>query len=282
LEFERAADAVVTGDTAILERLIRAKPQLVEERSSRAHRATLLHYAGANGVEDDRQKTPPNAVEIAKILLSAGAEVDAVAESYGGSTTVGLVATSIHPRRAGVQIRLLETLLACGAAVDGVPGGRSVLNAALHNGHRAAAEFLALRGAQLDLEGAAGVGRLDRVVNFFSEDGSLKPNATKAQMQSGFLWACEYGRMEVVRLLLGKGVDLAAQANTGQTALHWAVIGGQLEVVKLLLERGASLEARNVYGGTALGQARWSAANGNGEIDYAPVIEILVAAGAKV
>ena len=30
------------------------------------HRATLLHYVGANGVEAYRQKTPPNATEIAR------------------------------------------------------------------------------------------------------------------------------------------------------------------------------------------------------------------------
>jgi hypothetical protein len=37
----------------------------------------LLIYVGANGVEDERQRTPANVVEIAQMLLDA--EVDAEA-----------------------------------------------------------------------------------------------------------------------------------------------------------------------------------------------------------
>src|ERR1051326_3815757 len=96
--FESAVDAVVTGDVARLERLLRENPELVRERSARLHHASLLHYVGANGVENYRQKTPKTAVEIAKVLLAAGADVNASAEIYGGSDTLGLVATSIFPR----------------------------------------------------------------------------------------------------------------------------------------------------------------------------------------
>jgi len=280
-EFEFAADSIVNGDRAALDPLLREDPELVRARSTRMHRATLLHYLGANGVEDDRQKSPGNAVEIAKMLLDAGAEVDAEADIYGKSTTLGLVATSIHPKRAGVQLALLDTLLSYGAAADGVPGVRTPLVAALHNGRAEAAEFLAQHGARLDLEGAAGVGRLDVVESFFNADGSLKADATKAQMEAGFLWACEYGRNNVVEFLMEKGVDLRAQQNTGLAGLHWAVVGGQVETIKLLLEKGAPLDTTNVYGATALGQALWSAANGDPDTDYAPVIEVLIRAGAK-
>jgi ankyrin repeat protein len=281
-QFEEAADAIVAGDTATLTRLLRENPELIRERSTRLHRATLLHYVSANGFEDYRQKSPRNAVEIAKLLLQAGAEVDAVADTYGKSTTLGLTASSVHPKRAGVQIALLDTLLTAGAAIDGIPGGSSPLISALRNGRGDAAEFLTQRGAILDLEGAAGVGQLDLVEKSFDEQGNLKANATKAPMELGFLWACEYGRSEVVDFLLNKGMDLSAQANTGLTGLHWAVVGGQLVTIKLLLERGAPLEARNVYGGTALGQALWSALNGDPAIHYLPVIEALIDAGAKI
>ena len=70
-KFEAAADAIISGDMATLERLLRENPGLVRARSTREHRATLLHYVSANGVEDFRQKTPKNAVEIAKTLLQA-------------------------------------------------------------------------------------------------------------------------------------------------------------------------------------------------------------------
>ena len=156
---------------------------MVRARSTREHRATLLHYVGANGVEAYRQKTPKNAVKIAEILLEAGAAVDADLD-YGatgrrtypervGSTTLGMVATSVHPAEAGVQLALMETLLDAGACVDGIPGGWNPLLAALHNGRGAAAELLARRGARMDLEGAAGAGQLDLIKRYFKKDGSL-------------------------------------------------------------------------------------------------------------
>src|SRR5258708_169913 len=74
------------------------------------------------------------------------------------------------------------------------------------NGSGEAAEFLARRGARLDLEGAAGVGRLDVVKTFFDEAGRLKSRATRKQMTSGFAWACQFGRTSVVDFLLRSGI----------------------------------------------------------------------------
>jgi hypothetical protein len=281
-QFESAVNAIVTGDAATLKGLLRNNPELIRARSTREHRLTLLHYVGANGFEGYRQISPKNAVEVATILLNAGAEVDAVPEGpIGPGTALGMIATSLHTERAGVQIALLETLLAHGAAVDGAPGGWNPLLAALHNDRPQAAEFLAAHGARLDLEGAAGVGRLDVVKRFFTEDGRLA-NSPKAQMEAGFVWACEYGRTSVVEFLLERGVDLRAGENTGQTALHLAAHRGQVDMIKILLARGAPLEARNVYGGTVLGQATWSCMNSGLDIDYLLTVETLVAAGAKV
>src|SRR5689334_23169869 len=59
--FEAAVDAVVSGDEATLDRLLRAHPELIHARSRRRHHSTLLLYVGANGVEGFRQKTPKNA-----------------------------------------------------------------------------------------------------------------------------------------------------------------------------------------------------------------------------
>ena len=68
-------------------------------------------YEDANGVEGHRQKTPGNAVEIAKALLGAGAEVDALADMYGGHyATMSMLVSSCHPAKAGVQVALVDTL----------------------------------------------------------------------------------------------------------------------------------------------------------------------------
>ncbi|HEV2424973.1 MAG TPA: ankyrin repeat domain-containing protein [Terriglobia bacterium] len=277
--FELAADAIAAGDVAVLRRLLRENPGLIRERSTRAHRATLLHYVGANGVEDYRQKTPKNADEVLKVLLEAGAGVDAVADMYDGDTTLSLVATSVHPVRAGVQEALMERLLAAGAAVD--PGGNGgIVRACLANGRGRAAEFLARRGARLNLESAAGVGRLDAVKTCFGSEGTLKGNSTRQQMQSGLNWACEYGHTRVVEFLLGNGADPKVADDHGQTPLHWAAIGGQREAARILLKGKAPLEVKNVYGGTVLDQAVWSALHDDLGVDYLPLIEALLDADA--
>ena len=283
--FELAADAIVAGDLATLGRLLREHPDLIRARSTRRTQGTLLHYVSANGVEGYRQKTPKNILQIAELLLQSGAAVNASAEIYGRSTTLELVATSLHPERAGVQDALLEVLINHGAILD-VPAtasqpARLVVNACLANGRAQAAQFLAHRGAGLDLEAAAGVGRLDLVKSFFDENGNLEPPATQLQMERGFLWACEYGQNETVEFFLQRGVNFETQAGTAQTALHWAVIGGHEDTIKLLLGRGASLDAMNAYGGTALGQAEWSALHGPSAIDYVRIAELLRLHGAK-
>ena len=74
--FEEAVDAVISGDTKTLKSLLEREPDLIRMRSSRAHRAMLIHYVAANGVEDERQRTPVNAVDVAHVLIDAGAEID--------------------------------------------------------------------------------------------------------------------------------------------------------------------------------------------------------------
>jgi len=284
--FEGAAEAIIKGDLKKLKRLLSADPKLVHARSTREHGATLLHYVSANGVEGYRQKTPQNIVEITELLLNEGAEVDAEADVYGGgATTLGLVATSIHPAHAGVQNPLMQSLLDHGAEIDHKTAGgnrqHSVI-AALNNGRGAAAVYLAERGARLDLQSAAGVGRLDVVKSYFNEDGTRKAKTSQKQVQSAFMYAIGWGRTNVVEFLLDKGVDLTDGGSDGQTPLHWAAIGGRLDSVKLLLKFNPPLESRNMYGGTVLGQTMWSAAHGGDPKVYAEIIDTLIAAGAKV
>src|SRR5262249_44118289 len=117
--FEAAADAIVSGDLDRVRALLDAHAGLSGHRSTRDHHSTLLHYVSANGIEDFRQRTPPNIVAIAELLLDRGADVNAESDAYGGhSTTLGLAATSMHPEKAGVQIALLELLLARGANIE--------------------------------------------------------------------------------------------------------------------------------------------------------------------
>lgn len=286
--FESAVDAIVAGDAGTLRRLLDDYPDLVRSRSTRAHCATLLHYVSANGVEDFRQKTPPNIVDIARMLLDAGADVNAESSSYGpGDTTLLLTATSAHPDGAGVQIPLIELLLERGARID-APGAGSTVTACLHNGRGRAADYLAARGGRLDLESAAGVGRLDAVRGFFDANGNLANGATRQQRLDGFAWACQFGKTDVVAFLLDRGVTPdVALPHDGQTGLHWAAYDGHLETVRLLLARGAPAAAKDSsYDGTPLEWALYGWANRTmtdaDEAGYYDVVRELVRAGSTL
>lgn len=113
--FGTAVNALLAGDIDNLRAMLTATPRLATQSSDFGHRATLLHYLGANGVETWRQVTPLNAVALAQLLLECGAAVNAVALIYGGSTALGLTTTSSHPAAAGVADRLAATLRAAGA-----------------------------------------------------------------------------------------------------------------------------------------------------------------------
>jgi ankyrin repeat protein len=273
--FEAAVEAVVNGELAALKEMLRRDPALVRARSVRVtcfdppvHRATLLHYVAANGVENCRQKTPPNAVEIATALLKAGAEPDALANLYGGEcTTMTLLVSSCHPANAGVQVALVDTLVDFGAAVEprGTGNWASPLITALVFGYLDAAQALVRRGAQVSsLAAAAGLGRLEDVQR------SL-PASSGEERHCALALACALGQAEVAGVLLDAGGDPNRHNPGGfhahSTPLHQAALAGQLAVVRLLVERGARLDIRDtIYRSTPLG---WALHAGRTEIaDY--------------
>jgi ankyrin repeat protein len=296
-QFESAADAVVTGDIDALEALIAGNPRLVRARSTRDHHATLLHYVAANGHEGFRQRTPKNAVEIARILLEAGAGPDALADMYGHRcTTMEMLVSSVHPHAAGVQVSLVETLLDFGAAVDGVENDGSPLMTAFRFHYPKAADALVRRGARVDnIISAAAVGRVDLVDTFVNERGALRPDVPLVDVKWPHLprdptvhlgyaltWAATFAPSEVVELLLRKGVDPSGHDDDA-TALHFAAAYGRMDLVRLLMKYGASLEARNSYDGTVLSATLWYATNAPVEgVDYAAVIRALIDLGARI
>ncbi len=115
-EFESAVDAVVSGHLTSLRRMFAANPALTRASSSYGHRATLLHYVAANAVEIRRQQIPANAVDVAQVLIGAGADVNAKAWMYGEWVgPLPMVATSAHPADAGVAPQLMKVLVDAGA-----------------------------------------------------------------------------------------------------------------------------------------------------------------------
>jgi ankyrin repeat protein len=270
--FESAVEAVIAGDAAGLARMLQESPELVGARSAvvthydpPVHRATLLHYVAANGVEGYRQKSPKNAVLVATTLLDAGAEPDALAGMYGGQcTTMSMLVSSSPPAEAGVQVALVDTLVDHGAAVDAHGSGQwtSPLMTALAFGFRGAAEALVRRGARVQtVAAAAGLGRV-------AEARQLLEAAGPEDRHRALALAAQHGHAEVVRLLLDAGEDPNRYNPEGNhahsTPLHQAVWSGHDEVVRLLVERGARLDITDtIYEGTPLG---WAEHGGRAEI----------------
>ena len=259
--FESAVEDVIGGDLHRLALKLVADPALVHARSTRVthfdppvHRATLLHYVAANGVEGHRQKTPANAVDIAGALLEAGAVPDALADMYGGRcTTMSMLVSSDHPARAGVQVALVDTLVDFGASVEpnGAGSWTSPLLTALTFGFQEAAEALVRRGARVDsASAAAGLSRPDDLER-------LLPAADINDRHRALALAAQLGHVDIVRRLLDAGEDpnrynpKATHSHT--TPLHQAVWRGHTDVVRHLVERGARLDLRDtIYQGTPL------------------------------
>lgn len=255
--FNRAVQAIVAGDEAQIRALLTAYPDLVNQRAPVEHQATLLHYVAANGVE--LQVSPPNAPEVARILLEAGSEVDATAPLGGDqrfTTPLCMTVTSIHPHLSGVQANLVDVFIDYEAKVNGIEDEDGPLGCALLFGYTQAAERLVLRGARVEnIIYAAGLGRTDVVRRMMKSDTGVQNITRRTDDRAGrfsfpvprdadavevaMIVAAMHNRLATLRVLLDSGIDVNAAPFCGQTALHFAAHLGNERVLEELLARGA-------------------------------------------
>jgi hypothetical protein len=226
----------------------------------------LLEFIAENPVRHCR--LPANIVEIARVILDAGAKTDpSILDS-----TLGLVASGRVAREHGAQIPLIDLL--CDAGAD--PG--SAMLPALAHGEFAAVDALLRRGAPLDLTASAATGRL-------AEARQSLRTASLKERHLALALAAQHGHVEIVRLLLDAGEDPDRYNPVGchshSTPLHQAAFLGHEEVVRLLAERGARLKIEDIlYHGTP---ADWADHAGRPEIgdylrDHAASRELFVVA----
>jgi hypothetical protein len=251
--FESACDAIVSGDLAALRTLLSQRPSLSDARSPFPHHATLLHHVSANGIENHRQwQSPANAVELADLLLEAGAEPDAPCDCYGGGwTALTLLVTSCHPHNAGVQADLVEALCRRGAKPNGPEDDGAPLWWALGFFYTASADRLVHCGARVDnLLFAAAVGDLEAVKCYFDGQGRLRGDRAQCwgrsvaparkldvdhMLEYALIYAAAHGRCPVVELLLTKGPDLLVKEPMWKnTALDAATCAKRPEMVARL------------------------------------------------
>ena len=273
-KFHPAIAAIKSGDLERFKALIAADPSLATARSSKSH-PTLLQCVALDG------KDKPNNVEMARVLIDAGAELN---EPLGA-------AASIDNRAVA------ELLLDHGAVIDGT-GGWSPLEEALYWNSRNVIALLVERGAKVqNLRTAAGLGRTDLIESYFNADGSLKPEAGKINwpwgdletiarsnhdaqgkqslsdrvnswshdrqdiVNNAFVYACMHGHIDAAKLLLDKGAEINVVPggfDYAGTGLHYAALNGHRATVEFLLAHGADLNVKDIkVGSTAAGWAEY-------------------------
>jgi len=228
-----------------------------------------------------------NKVEMAQVLIDAGAEING---------PLGACAS-------GNNVAVAAALLDAGAEIDGA-GSWSPLEEALYWSSNDVRDLLLERGASVhNLRIAAGLGRTDLIESFFNNDGGLKPESGKIAWPFGdpqdsnlppqikeelqvkieawsnesqniinnaFIYACMHNRIDAAKLLLGKGAEINAIPpgfDYAGTGLHNAAVNGHRAMVEFLIENGADANIRDEkVNGTPSG---WADFGGHGELrDY--------------
>jgi len=232
--FRRAVDLIDAGDAAALRAHLEQHPGLQKRRvvfegMNYFENPSLLEFIAENPVRQG--KMPANIVDVAKVILDAGVDKDAI------DVTLALVATGSVPHACRQARPLIELL--CDRGADFKDLGRTV---ALH-GEMDALDALLSRGAKLDLPVAAALGRVEDVRR-------MLPRASGEDRHLAFALASQRAQIEVVRILLAAGERPSRFNPVGGhshcTPLHQAAINNDFAMVRLFLEHGADLHLKDV------------------------------------
>ena len=266
--FYQAVQAIDAGDSETLRKLLADYPKLAAARGyfdeyyeySYFRGATLLHHVTG---EPQRVPLPENAVELAAILLAAGADPNAA--TLDSVTTAELAVAADQLEWAEIKEQLLSLLYERGADPDRNNG--KVLHDLLTSRQMELAKVLLDAGASVDLRFAAALNRTDLMAGFF-KDGAPTPEANRLYranpdtiltdqqvVDEALHYAVYNSGQEAIDFLLEKGANIDAlvggfwEWDWGSTALHKAVDTEDVELMRYLLEKGAD---------TTIGDARWS------------------------
>ena len=248
--FRAAVSAIHRGDVAGLVQLLETEPRLLSERivepecyrqarRPQYFRDPRLFWFIANN--PTLVKTmPANMVAVAGTMIARG--VDKADLDYA----LELVMTSAPAREQGLQLPLIELLLASGASVT-----ERAVDVTL--GHRELAPILALLQGGLPMSApiAAALGRTDRL-------GELLSAVSAGEVQRAFGLAVINGQVGAVRLALDAGADPNAflPVHAHSLALHQAVLDENMALMELLIAHDARTDvADTLWKATPLGWA---------------------------
>jgi hypothetical protein len=262
-KFHPAIAAMKAGDLERFRTLLRDDPSLATTPLRRG--GSLLQCVVVDGYE------VPHSIEMAKLLIDAGAKQEFVDESLIGAASMD-------------NLEAVQLLLDAGAAVNG-NGTWSPIEDALAFGKHRIVRLLLERGATIhNLRIAAGLGRADLIDGFFHPDGSLKAAAGKLAgpfgepaegwsqdpqdiIDNAFVYACRSGQIEAAERLLQHGARINALPpgfDYAGTGLHYAAMDGHRPLVEYLLAHGADPRLKDKKLSST--PAGWAEHNGHPEI----------------
>jgi ankyrin repeat protein len=227
-------------------------------------------------------------LEVAKLLVAAGARVNPQASNDGGalvSAVIGgslqLVKYLVEEARADVQCAgpkgsTLFMHAAHGGHVDVVeyllgrqdididaktPEGYTALDLACLHCQSKVVKRLVAAGARINAQASnewgpllsAAVGGSLQVVKYLVEEAGADGRWADADGMTVLMSAATEGHLDVVEYLLGRqDIDMDAKNAEGNTALAFACSKGHLEMAKLLVAAGARMEVKAGEKGGAL------------------------------
>jgi hypothetical protein len=228
-------EAIHAGDVAALSRLLAEHPGLasaglggdVDGRGDGGMVRTLLH------VVTDWPGHFPNGAAVVRLLVAAGADVDA---RFVGPHNE----TPLHWAASSDDVEVLDALLDAGADIEApgavIGGGSPVADAAAF-AQWGAARRLVQRGALTEFWQEAALGLMDRLAGRCDAD----PPPGVEDVTHAFWCACHGGQLPAAAFLVERepGADLDWVGYDDLTPLDAAERSGAGELVEWLRSRGA-------------------------------------------
>ncbi len=248
--------------------LLREEPGLVLSRSERG--LTPLHAAAEGG-----GFPLPEHTEIARLLMDAGAEPDAVAPHERlGTVPVLVYAAYCGHRNAGLVRLLLER--GCDPQAQSSEG-LTAMQAAAMQGAREICDILREAGASPDVHSLAALGLTGELRSILRQDPDMANERDAFLRAAPLYYAALQDRREAAAVLLDFEARLGAEDRRGNTAIHAGAAAGARRTLEFLLEQGADVNTRNHELQTPL---HWAIEEWNCE--GSEVVRLLIAWGADV